>query len=371
MSRQMLKRFLVYFVIVFIVFLILIFLLKRYDFDWSTINWINSNKFYLLILGISLAVCLSIYGDESAKSKFLLYFIIIINCLYLCFLFVVWNIWLSQTEWLIMLAFLICWFIWIYIKNWLWYTILSVSLIWSLIILWLWFIPMFEKWPDFQWFENTFENKMLIYSNFEIDEDNTQVVKDNKIYNIDGWLSIYDFKIKNFPSQIVFKSDKFYDDVYCFIVFKWWNFVEISPQSAITIADNFEIDVLTWVVKYYGDLTNFSFSWWSIEQETSENIINIVKNWYNDSFRLYLKAELWLDLLYNESILKISKKTLTLLSKIFPWKYENNLKNLQDYVDVFWVDLDNSFDSSSSLNTTNILNNMRWGAKKGVDMIEK
>jgi len=371
MSKQILKRFLVYSVIVFVAFLILIFLLKRDDFGWSTIDWMKSNKIYLLIFGISLAICLSIYGNQSAKLKFLLYFIIIINCLYLCFLFMVWNIWFSYMEWLILLAFLICGFIWIYIKNWLWYTIFSISLIWTLIILLFWFIPMFEEWPDFQWFENKFENKILIYSNYEIGEDNMQIVKDNKIYNIAWWLSVYDFKIKNFPSQIVFKSDKFYDGIYCFIVFKWWNFVEIQPQSAITISDNFEIDVLTWVVKYYGSLANFSFSWWNVKQETSENIINIVKKWYNDSFRLYLKAELWLDLLYNESILKISKKVLTVLSKFFPWKYESNLKNLQDYVDIFWVDLDKSLDSNGEMSTTNILNNMWWGVKKGVNMIEK
>ena len=369
--KQMLKKFLVCFVLVFVFCFILYFLLKKYDFDWNTMNWIISNKNYLLILCLSLAVCLTLYWYEDPKSKIILYFIIIINSLYLCFIFVVWNIWLSWMEWLVILVFLIFWFVWIFINNWLGYTIISVSLVWSLLILFFGSIPLFENGPDFKWFEKDFEEKILIYSNVDIDKDNAQVVKDNKTYNILWWLKSYDLKMKNTSSQIVFKSDIFYSWVYCFLVFKWWDFVEILPQSAITISDNFEIDILTWIVKYYSnELNNFSFVSWNIEQETSKDVINNVRNRYNDSLRFYLKIELWSNVLYNKSVLKISKKILNTLSRIFPWKYEKNLENLQEYVDVFWIDLDDSLDLNTDIKTKSVLNNMWWGMKKWIDMTD-
>ena len=368
--KQLLKRFLVYSVIVCVFCFILFFLLKRYDFNWNTINWINSNKNYLLILCLSVVVCLSLWWNQDSKSKFMLYFIVCINCLYLCFLFFVWNIWLSQMEWLILLAFLIFWFVGIYIKKWLWYTIVSISLIWSLIILFLWSIPLFEKWPDLEWFEKSFETKMLIYSKFNISSDKAQIQKGDKTYNIYGWLYVYDLKTKDLPTQIVFKSDEIYDNIYCFLVFKWWNFVELVPQSAISISDNFDIDVLVWNVKYYGDLNDFSFVWWNIEKEASNDVINIVKDRYYDSLKIYLKTALWYDVLYNWAVLKISNKTLTILSKMFPWKYDENLKNLQEYVDIFWVDLDGSFDSNTDMKTKSVLNNMWWGVKRGINMME-
>ena len=368
--KQMLKKFLVYLVLVSIFCFILFFLLKKYDIGWDTMNWIISNKNYLLVLCLSVAICLSIYWNESPKSKFILYFIICINVLYLCFLFVVWNAWLSKTGWLLILAFLIFWFVWIYIRNWLWYTIISISLIWSLIVLFLWSVPLFETWPDFKWFEENFVERILVYSDTYISEDRAQIEKDGRIYNIFEWLNSYDFKIKNTPSQIIFKSDNLYQNTYCFIVFKWWGFVEILPQSAITISDNFEIEVLTWIVKYYGDLHSFSFVWWNITQETSDNVINVVNNRYYNSLRFYLKTELWSNVLYNKYVLKISKKTLTILSRIFPWKYDKNLENLQEYVDVFWVNLDDFEKFDSEISTKSVLNSVWWGVKKWVDMVD-
>lgn len=368
--KQMLKKFFVYLVLVSIFCFILFFLFKKYDFGWNTINWIISNKYYIFVLCLSLAICLSIYWNEKPKSKFILYFIICINVLYLLFLFFVWNIWLSWGEWLLILAFLILWFLWIYIRGWLGYTIIIISLIWSLIILFLWFIPLFEKWPDFQWFEKKFAERILVYSNVYLNENNAQIVKDNKVYPIYEWLNTYDFKIKNTPSQIVFQSDNLYQNMYCFVVFKWWSFVEILPQSAITISDNFEIEVLTWIVKYYGDLNSFSFVWWNVTQETSDNVINIVSNRYYDSLKLYLKTELWSNILYNKSVLKVSKKTLMILSKIFPWKYDKNLENLQEYVDVFWVNIDDSEKYDGEISTKSVLDSVWWGVKKWVDMVD-
>ena len=107
-----------------------------------------------------------------------------------------------------------------------------------------------------------------------------------------------------------------------------------------------------------------------MDQEKSDSVINIVKSRYRDSLKLYLKTELWWNILYDKVVLKISKKTLTILSKIFPWKYETNLDNLQEYVDIFWVDLDSSLDYDDKISTKSVLNSMWWGVKKWVDMVD-
>lgn len=370
--KETLKKFVVYFILCVILWFILFFIIKKYDFDWNTTNRIVSNKFYLIFLLLSIVVYLSIYWKTDSKSKFLMYFIICINCLYLLFLFLIWNIWLNNTQWLVILWFLILWFTWIYIKNWFWYLIIWLSILWSLIILFFSTVPLYNEWPDFVWFDNNFNEKILIYSNMWISEDNAQIIKDSKKYVINAWLNNYDFKIWNNWSQIIFKSDNLYQNTYCFLVFKWWEFIEIFPQSAINIDNNFQIEILTWIIKYYpNNYNNFSFVWdFQPSIETSENIVSIIKDRYNENLEIYIKTQLWSEVLENKTILNISKKTLEILSKIFPWKYEKNLKNLQDYIDIFGINLDEKQEYEKTVDTKWILDGILWGVKKWVNMVE-
>ena len=370
--KKSLQKFIIYLIIWCILCFILYFLIKRYDFNWNTLNRIISNKYYLIFLFLSIIICLSTYWKSGSKTKFLTYFIICINLLYLLFLFLIWNIGLNTTQWLIILWFLILWFAWIYIKNWFGYIIISISILWSLIILFLWCIPLFDEWPDFEWFEKNFNEKLLIYSNRDISEDNSQITKDNKKYNILVWLNNYDLKLWNSWSQIIFKSDDLYQNTYCFIVFKWWEFLEVLPQSAININNKFQIEILTWNIKYYpNNFNKFSFIWdtkWDLE--ISENIINIVKNRYNENLEFYIKKQLWSEVFENKTILKISKKTLEILSKIFPWKYEKNLQNLQNYVEILNINLDDKIEHEEKFYTKWVLENIWWGLKKWVNMVE-
>ena len=339
--KKSLQKFIIYLIIWCILCFFLYFLIKRYDFNWNTLNRIISNKYYLMFLCLSVITCMSIYWNNDSKTKFITYFLVFINCLYLLLLFLLWNIGLNITQWLMILWFLILWFAGAYIKNWFWYIILSLSIIWSLIILLFSIIPLYDEWPDFEWFEKNFNEKLLIYSDIDINEKNALIAKDNKIYKIFWWLNSHDLKLWNSWSQIIFKSDNLYENVYSFIVFKWWDFIEILPQSAINIGTNFQIEILTWNIKYYPNNSKiFSFTWefeWVLEN--SENTINIVKKWYNEIFRIHIKTQLWSQVLENKTILKISKKTLNILSNIFPWKYETNLKNLQDYLEILNIDL--------------------------------
>jgi len=370
--KKSLQKFIIYLILWIICCFILFIIIKKYDFNWNSINWIISNKYYLIFLFLSIIVCLSIHWKTDSKSKFLTYFIVCINCLYLLFLFLIWNIWLNNILWLIILWLLILWFTWIYIKNRFWYFIIWISLIWSLIILFFSIVPLYEKWPDYEWFEKNFSEKLLIYSNIYLNENNALITKDNKKYIINAWLENYELKPKKDWSQIIFKSDNLYENTYCFIVFKWWDFLEILPQSAININNNLQIEILTWNIKYYPKtLNSFSFTWnIQPELEMSENIISIVKDWYNESLRFYIKTQLWSEILENKTILKLSQKTLKILSKIFPWKYEKNLKNLQDYLDILNINLNEKKEYEKNLNTKWNFNNFRWGLKKWIEMID-
>ena len=370
--KKSLQKFIIYLILWIICCFILFIIIKKYDFNWNSINWIISNKYYLIFLFLSIIVCLSIHWKTDSKSKFLTYFIVCINCLYLLFLFLIWNIWLNNILWLIILWLLILWFTWIYIKNRFWYFIIWISLIWSLIILFFSIVPLYEKWPDYEWFEKNFSEKLLIYSNIYLNENNALITKDNKKYIINAWLENYELKLQKDWSQIIFKSDNLYENTYCFIVFKWWDFLEILPQSAININNDFQIEILTWNIKYYPKtLNNFSFTWnIQPELETSENITSIVKDWYNESLRFYIKTQLWSEILENKTILNLSQKTLKILSKIFPWKYEKNLKNLQDYLDILNINLNEKKEYEKNLNTKWNFNNFRWGLKKWIEMID-
>ncbi len=267
---------------------------------------------------------------------------------------------------------MILWFAGIYMKNRFWYTIISISIIWSLIILFLWSIPLFDQWPDISWFEKQFSPKLLIYSNIGINEDKAYIQKDQKNYKISQWLSTYDIKIPNSGSQIIFKSDNLYQNTYWFIVFRWWNFVQIEPQSAINIYKTFQIEILTWNIQYYpSNPNNFMFTWEiSANLQNSNEIINIIQNWYNNNLKIYIKDQFPSELIQNKTVLKISQKTLKILSKLFPNNYTKNLQNLQNYLDIFDIDLDTKNKLENQIDTKSTINNILWGMKKWIQMVE-
>jgi len=362
------KKFIVYFIILGFLLPIIYFLIKKYDFDWNAINRIISNKYYIIFLFLSIVTILSLYWTKNNKIKFYASFIILINCLYLLFLFFVGNIWLTQNQWLLILWFLILCFISLYLKNRFWYTIFWISILWILVIIFLWTIPLFDEWPDVSWFENNFSTKFIIYSNINLSDDKAQITKDNKIFKINEWLISYDFK-NNKWTQIIFKSDNYYPNSFWFIVFKGWDFVEITPQSAININKNNEIEILTWNIKYYTqNQMYFSFTWEitpSIEHE--ENTINIINSRYHESLKDYIKNTLP-SFIENKTLLKTSQITLNILSKIFPNKYKNNLKNLEKYINILDIDLSTKEILKDETSINSVTNDFLKGIKKWINM---
>ena len=368
--KNSIKKFIIYFVILGFLSPIIYFLIKKYDFDGNTINWIISNKYYLIFLYLSIVIFLSLYWTKNSKIKIWLSLIVVVNCLYLLFMFFVWNIWLTQNQWFFMLWFLILCFISLYLKDWFWYTIFWISTLWILMVIFLWTIPLFDEWPDISWFEKSFNTKLVIYSNITLNEDKAQITKDNKIFKIKEWLNSYDFKTtNNQQSQIIFKSDVYYTNSFWFIVFKWWNFIEITPQSAINIDKNFEIEILAWNIKYYpNDFSYFSFTWeMQPILENKENIIDIVNFRYNEDLKNYIQKSLP-SLIENKTILKTSKKTLNILSKIFPNKYKQNVENLEKYISILDIDLNTKENLENETSINSVTNDFLKGIKKWINM---
>lgn len=369
--KDILKKFIVYLVLWCIILPILYLLIKNYDFDWNMINRITTNKYYVIFLVLSIIISLSLYWNQNNKIKLILSLIMCVNCLYLFFLFFIWNIWLTQTQGLFILWFLVLWFVSIYIKNWFWYIIIWLSILWILVILFLWAIPLFDEWPDISWFENSFNTQLITYSRTYLDEDHAQIDKDNKIYKIYQWLSNYDLKINDSESQIIFKADDYYENVFWFIVFKWGGFVKIPPQSAILINKDFEIEILAWDIKYYPtSQTSFSFTWEILPVlEEDKNIIDIVNSRYYENLKLYIKRS-EVNFIENKTLLKISQWTLNVLSKLFPKKYDNNIENLQKYLDIFNINLDEKTELKNEQSVKWIMNVLKWSVKKWVEMTD-
>lgn len=419
------KKFIVSTIFTTILFALWYYLITLYDTNNVILPRVMNNKYYVLFLYISIVAWFGLYREDNSKSKLFVFFIFLINFLYLCSIFLIWNIWLTKIQCLIFVWLLLIGFLATLLRNWIGYIIIILSLIWELLLIYVSIIPLYENWPDIEWFNEQFETKFVIYSNVGINKDKASIQKDNKELEILDGTNEYNFSIRQWWSEILFKSDNAYKNSYWFLLFKWWEFVEITPQSAIKINEDYEIEVLWWNIKYYPqNPTQFKITWtsnntqksnkkeksktwdiqiatwdiqenswdvqedaWNVEEntwdnqintwdiliwwdeeiwepetldedeeevetnetneinetniqvESDEEVINITKWIYNKKLKYYIKQQIWWNLQLDIRILKLSKNTLELLKKINP-KYQNNLDNLQAFLDIFEINLD-------------------------------
>lgn len=227
----------------------------------------------------------------------------------------------------------------------------------DLLILFLAIVPLYNEWIDTSEFEDKYTTNLIIYSNIWINKNKANIQKDTKTYEIKNWLNNYNFYVNNQWSQILFKSDNLYPNIYWFLVFAWWEFITISPQSAITISKDNEIEILNWDIRYYPkNPTKFQFIWENKASLETSNNIEIINNRYKSKLKIYVKWNMLWDISLNTTILKISNTTLQILNKIFPNKYKNNIKNIQEYIDLFDIDFTKT-NYKNEIDTKNIL---RW-----------
>lgn len=229
-------------------------------------------------------------------------------------------------------------------------------------------IPLYEKWVDITSFENQFNTNLVIYSNVWLNKNKSYIQKDKKTYEIPIWFSDYDFFVDKSWSQILFKSDNLYQNTFAFLVFKWWEFVQIYPQSAINIDRDYNIEILNWEIKYFpSNSSKFHFTWsknWTLSDEES---VKIIDDRYYNKLKSFVKQDLWV-LSLNPTVIKISKWILEILVKISP-KYEQNLSNLDQYLDLFDINLDTNRNFSNQVDTKWLKSNLRWNLKKWLNSI--
>ena len=336
------KKFIISTIFTTIIFVWCYYLLTLYDINNTILPRVIANKYYILFLYISIVAWFWIYREDNNKSKLLVYLIFLLNFLYLCSIFLIWNIWLTKIQCLIFIWLLIIWFLATFIKNWIGYIIIFLSIIWDILLLYISIIPLYENWPDIVWFNNQFETEFIISSNIWINKEKASIIKDTKEYEIQNWTNEYNFYIKKWWSEILFKSDNLYKNSYWFILFKWWEFVEITPQSAIKINEYYEIEVLWWNIKYYPkNPTQFKFisnsdNTKNINKDKSTNTWDIdVNTWNTDINTWDINENTW-DININTWNNQISWDIQTWENTEILWEKENINKDIpqQDKINI-------------------------------------
>lgn len=342
-----LKKFIISFVSTSIFYVIIYFLINLYDQTWETMLWFYNNIYYIAFLFISIIWWLTLYWNNNNKSKTIISIIFLINFVYLVFLFSLSNIWLNQLQWIFLIWFLLLWLVSTNLKNRIWNSIIILCILWISITMFSVLIPLYEEWPDFVWFENNFKTQFIVYSKASLNTKTAVLEKDKREYKLLNWISNYDLKIWWSWSEIIFKSDKHYQNSFWYILFKNKEIIQIYPQSAIQINKDFEIQIITWIIKYFPqEIKSFSFTWNMVPSiMVDQENIDIILNRYNNELKKHILNKVWWDINKNKTILYISKKTLEILNKIFPKIFGKNLENFK----MFDNYLNYNFDQKNSL----------------------
>ncbi|HKL44010.1 MAG TPA: hypothetical protein VJ892_01895 [Candidatus Absconditabacterales bacterium] len=341
MKKQNLKNFLISFLITTIFSILIFFLVKFYDQSGNAIIRIQQNLYYIIFLFISIIISLTLFGNNNKKGNLIIASLILINFLYIAFIFSVGNIGLTNNQGYILIGLLILAFIGIYIKNRIGKTITTTSLIGLFGVFVFSFVPLYQNGPDIEGFNNSLKTKLLTYSKVNLNGSKVFVEIDKKIFPINSNFSLFDIKINNSGSQLLFKSNEKYKNTFAYIVFPQKEFIQIYPQSAINIDKNYNIEIITGMIKYFPQKhEKFSFTGKIIpsllvNEEELENI-NI---YFETLLKKYIsKQMLEENLIQNKKLFKISEYILKILSKVMPNKFKNNLENLNKYKE--YLDLD-------------------------------
>ncbi len=356
--NKILKKFLISFFITLFFYVLIYFIVFYYDYAWETILRFKKNIYYLIFLFISIVWGLSLYGNENNKSKFIISIIFLVNFVYLIFIFSVWNIWLSRIQWLFLIWFLLLWLVFSNLRNRVWNVVIIASVLWIFLTIFFTLIPLYWEWPDLEGFENNFETQLITYSKIGLHTNVAILEKDNKKYNLIKWIKNYDLAIWPSWSNITFKANNLYLNAFWYILFKNKEILQIYPQTAIKINPNFEIEIITGMVKYYPqEIKSFSFTGKNIallivDQEN----IDIILGRYDDQLKNYIWEQNGKEIHQNKTILLISKNTLEFLNKIFPRQFKQNLENF----DLFDKYLEYNLEEKEDLKTFDQENIKKW-----------
>jgi len=329
--NKMLKKILFSLLITWIFYIWIYFAVSYYDYSWETMLWFQNNIYYLIFLFISIVWGLSLYWNENNKSKFIISIIFLVNFLYLIFIFSLSNIWLSQIQWLFLIWFLLLALVFSNLKNRIWTIIIVISVLWIFLTIFFTLIPLFWEWPDIKGFEENFETQLITYSKIGLNSKTAVLEKDTREYNLINWIKNYKFNIWLSWSEIIFKANNLYPNTFWYILFKNKEILQIYSQTAIRISPDFEIEIITGIVKYYPQkIEKFSFTGNNIASLiVDQENIDIVLDRYNDQLKKYILEQNGKDIHQNKTILLLSKNILEILNKIFPKQFKQNLENFE------------------------------------------
>lgn len=184
-------------------------------------------------------------------------------------------------------------------------------------------------------------------------EETKIIISSKRDLSISDWLIIIDWqnkkniKITNglnyFPlnlergQKISFAAKEIYQDIHFFIQYSG-NILKIYPQSAIYINN-------TWIT------TNIIIIWWIVQYLNTNSSNRIIFEWNNKPFKLntndYILQNIlqdqknkqkeniirayWWNIILNKTFDYIIYNILTILTKISPKNYNDNLKNYNDF----------------------------------------
>lgn len=208
--------------------------------------------------------------------------------------------------------------------------LLSLSIIFYL---WTVFIPIYNNWPDIEWFSQSQKNEIIIRPTGIHDEVKINIKGDiNKSISVQNQEINLEFTPKN-QLNIIFSSKNSDENVQVFIKFKEGYIFYIPPQSITSIINNSWIVITTnnwWEYNYIDknnkfyinnipQISSVSFKWNTLLQETK------------DKQRQYIIDKIGWDFMVSLLIRNISKLFINTLSLIDPIDFEKNKINYAQF----------------------------------------
>ena len=301
------------------------FILKNFSFLQCIIEY----RRYFLIVTLSLLYYYLIFDDEDKKFQKTL----IINANLYLFIFLFFRP-LLHIEIVPFLILSVILFVIRKTKSLSKKIKLPIIIVWwfiSLVILLSGLFYLYPEEPDFQWFIQTKENTLFLYSQNSLHKRQATVEIKNLNNGKVDQLSFKEWEKKitiKENTQITYQTNQNNQENQIFILFDNGEVIQLLPQSSM-VWTNTGIMMIQWESKYHPSLIGtpkekiWLFS--VLDDETYEDLIET----YQKDLENYLYKQIGSHIQQNKEIRNINKKFLTILDTLFPKIFSKNVKNAE------------------------------------------
>ena len=301
------------------------FILKNFSFLQCIIEY----RRYFLIVTLSLLYYYLIFDDEDKKFQKTL----IINANLYLFIFLFFRP-LLHIEIVPFLILSVILFVIRKTKSLSKNIKLPIIIVWgfiSLVILLSGLFYLYPEEPDFQWFIQTKENTLFLYSQNSLHKRQATVEIKNLNNGKVDQLSFKEWEKKitiKENTQITYQTNQNNQENQIFILFDNGEVIQLLPQSSM-VWTNTGIMMIQWESKYHPSLIGtpkekiWLFS--VLDDETYEDLIET----YQKDLENYLYKQIGSHIQQNKEIRNINKKFLTILDTLFPKIFSKNVKNAE------------------------------------------